>query len=159
MKVDIQKLANYAITKSVLDGKGISNYKLQIILYLLQNRYLKLTGNPIFNEDIEFKVWGIFIEKVYYKYCGFGSMDISIIYKNNETDIPEDVKDSIDKILLNERDLLSLQLIRKIKLFQDWDKSEKEKVLSLEDIKFYEDYCSSFEEYIAYAKLKESLRY
>lgn len=57
---------------------GISNLKLQKILYLIQAYSLIQTKRPCFSEDIEAWDFGPVIPDVYRKYKQFGSTDIQV---------------------------------------------------------------------------------
>ena len=50
---DVQDVAEYVITYSEVKDYGISNLKLQKILYLIQAYSLIHTKKPCFSEDIE----------------------------------------------------------------------------------------------------------
>ena len=73
---DVQDVAEYVIVYSKYKDCGISNLKLQKILYLVQAYFLIQTKNPCFLEDIEAWDFGPVIPEVYRKYKQFGGADI-----------------------------------------------------------------------------------
>ena len=81
---DVQNVAEYVITYSEVKDYGISNLKLQKILYLIQAYSLIHTKKPCFSEDIEAWDFGPVIPEVYRKYKQFGSTDIQIRFRRLE---------------------------------------------------------------------------
>ena len=81
---DVQDVAEYVITYSEVKDYGISNLKLQKILYLIQAYSLIHTKKPCFSEDIEAWDFGPVIPEVYRKYKQFGSTDIQIRFRRLE---------------------------------------------------------------------------
>lgn len=79
---DVQDVAEYVIVYSESKDCGISNLKLQKILYLIQSYFLIQTKNPCFSEDIEAWDFGPVIPDVYRKYKQFGSTDIQVRCRN-----------------------------------------------------------------------------
>jgi uncharacterized phage-associated protein len=57
--------ANFIIQHSQAHGDGVSNLKLQKLLYYAQAWYLALNGKPLFAEDIEAWVHGPVVPAVY----------------------------------------------------------------------------------------------
>lgn len=81
---DVQDVAEYIITYSEVKDYGISNLKLQKILYLIQAYSLIHTKKPCFSEDIEAWDFGPVIPEMYRKYRQFGGADIQIRCQNLE---------------------------------------------------------------------------
>lgn len=75
---------------------GISNLKLQKILYFIQAHFLIKKKTPCFYEDIEAWNFGPVIPIIYEKYKQYGSANIPIIEKDNINISKK------DKILINE---------------------------------------------------------
>lgn len=88
-------VAKYIVTKCVNDGTPINNTQLQKILYFVQRRYLRTTGEPLFPENFEAWRLGPVIPDVYYAFCGYGVMKINQKYKYRE--IPACDRSLIDK--------------------------------------------------------------
>lgn len=76
-------IAKYIINKCTVDKKPISNLQLQGILYVLQRSELQATGQSLFNDNIEAWKFGTVVPEVYYRFCGFGSMDIAMEFTVN----------------------------------------------------------------------------
>ncbi len=74
-------LAKYVVTKCVTDNKPISNLQLQKILFYIQKCHLK-KEQIAFYDDIEAWKFGPVVPNVYYRFCGYGAMPITIPYKN-----------------------------------------------------------------------------
>ena len=71
-------LSKYIVSKCVTDGHPISNLQLQKILYYIQKDFLQ-RDEVAFSDNIEAWQFGPVVPNVYYHYCGFGAMPISII--------------------------------------------------------------------------------
>lgn len=72
-------LSKYIVSKCIKDGHPISNLQLQIILYYIQESFLKEKGVRAFSDDIESWRYGEpVVPNVYYRCCGFGAMPIYI---------------------------------------------------------------------------------
>lgn len=94
------ELSKYIVTKCINDGKPISNLQLQKILYYIQRVFLK-QGEPAFSDTIEAWQFGPVVPNVYYYYCGFGAMPISILEK--APDLPEKDTMEINEIVEDKR--------------------------------------------------------
>lgn len=70
-------LANYIVDKCIKDDTPITNLQLQRILYFVQKDFLK-RGYQAFSDDIEAWRCGPVVPNVYFYFCGFGAMPISI---------------------------------------------------------------------------------
>ncbi|MEK7525024.1 MAG: type II toxin-antitoxin system antitoxin SocA domain-containing protein [Patescibacteria group bacterium] len=90
-------IAKYFIWKAAREGKGISNKKLQKLLYYAQAWNLVLNDKPLFKDNIEAWIHGPAIWSVYQEYKNFGFNDIVIDVKESEiADIKE--KDVLDNV-------------------------------------------------------------
>lgn len=69
-------VAKYIINKCIFTQSPITNMRLQYILYLAQERSLKDELSVLFSDDIKAWRFGPVVPKVYYHFCGFGSMPI-----------------------------------------------------------------------------------
>lgn len=101
-------LSKYIVSKCIADGHPISNLQLQKILYYIQRNFLK-RGKNAFCDDIEAWKFGPVVPNVYYHYCGYGSMLITIPCSYDEVD-KEDRK-AIDSIVEEKRDLKPWELV------------------------------------------------
>ena len=79
-RYDALEVANYVINKCTVENYPVSNLQLQKILYFLQKKYLIQQGRRLFKDAIEAWQFGPVVSEVYYQYCGFGSMTITMEY-------------------------------------------------------------------------------
>lgn len=93
-------VAKYVINKCTVENCPISNLQLQKILYFLQRKYLVDNGKVLFNDEIQAWQFGPVVPDVYYQYCGFGSMAITINY---EVNIDIDDSRQIDSVVEEKR--------------------------------------------------------
>lgn len=73
-------LSKYIVSKCIKDGCPISNLQLQKILYYIQKDFLS-RDDLAFQDDIEAWPFGPVVPDVYYHYCGYGAMPITILCK------------------------------------------------------------------------------
>lgn len=66
-------VANYIIDYCNSKGRGVSNLKLQKILYFVQAEFLVSTHAPCFNDPIEAWDFGPVVPSVYHKYKIYGA--------------------------------------------------------------------------------------
>lgn len=99
-------LAKYIVNKCIKDECPISNLQLQKILYCIQIDFLK-RGNRIFYADFEARAFGVMIPEVYYHYCGYGVMPITMSFDENWCEIIQNKEDkkAIDNIIEDKRQL------------------------------------------------------
>lgn len=93
-------VAKYVINKCTVENHPISNLQLQKILYFLQLKYLVDNGRVLFTDEIQAWQFGPVVPEVYYQYCGFGSMAITMNYEIN---IDVDDSNQIDAIVEQKR--------------------------------------------------------
>ena len=96
-------LSKYIVTKCINDDHPISNLQLQKILYYIQKEFLK-SNEIAFSDNIEAWQFGPVVPNVYYHYCGYGAMPISLLYENYLIRKPYDKK-RIDSVVEIKRDL------------------------------------------------------
>ena len=70
-------LSKYIVKKCIDDGHPISNLQLQKILFYIQKEFL-IKGGLAFSDDIEAWQFGPVVPNVYYHYCGYGAMPITV---------------------------------------------------------------------------------
>lgn len=92
-------VANYVIIKERKNGHGVSNLKLQKILYFIQAEFLVVKGKPCFKEEIIAWGFGPVVLEVYHKYKVFGSSCIPGNLKIPNPYIREEDKVLIDHVL------------------------------------------------------------
>lgn len=100
-------LSKYIVLKCKRDSHPISNLQLQKILFYIQKEFLG-KGKMAFADDIEAWQFGPVVPNVYYYFCGFGAMPISMI--QGEYSIEED-KSIIDAIIEAKRSLNPWELV------------------------------------------------
>lgn len=95
------EIAKYVINKCTIEAHPVSNLQLQKILYFLQRDYLQKDSVVLFSDNIQAWQFGPVVSEVYYQYCGFGSMGITMKY---ESEVDEADKARIDLIVEEKRD-------------------------------------------------------
>ena len=103
------ELSKYIVSKCIDDGFPISNLQLQKILYYIQRDFLRI-GKPAFPDAIEAWQFGPVVPNVYYYYCGFGAMPISIPEEKPWISIAD--RSMIDKIVDSKRILYPWDLVK-----------------------------------------------
>lgn len=78
------------------EREGITNLKLQKILYFVQAYYLAKLGKPLFSDKIEAWGYGPVIPTIYQKYKKNGSSPI--ISKEDKSSLSEEDKENVQKI-------------------------------------------------------------
>lgn len=112
MNYNVLDISRYIINYSNVKDYGISNLKLQKILYFVQAYFLIETGSPCFKEKIEAWDFGPVVPVAYKEFKGFASTDIPtinyyIVFDENDIwntkriEFKEDCIDSNDKVLIN----------------------------------------------------------
>lgn len=139
---DVQDVAEYVITYSEAKDYGISNLKLQKILYLIQAYSLIHTKKPCFSEDIEAWDFGPVIPEVYRKYKQFGSTDIQIRYRSLEEmqkGFEKEDRKRIEEVVDRFADFSAADLTILTQNQAPWNEAfgRKEKVIRCEDILEY----------------------
>lgn len=94
------EIARYIINKCTVENSPISNLQLQKILYFLQKEYLVNKDRVLFSDEIQAWQFGPVVPEVYYQYCGFGSMAITMNY---EVDVDNEDISIIDGIVNEKR--------------------------------------------------------
>lgn len=104
-------LANYIVDKCIKDNVPITNLQLQRILYFVQKDFLK-RGSPAFLDEIEAWRCGPVVSNVYFYFCGFGAMPISIS-RDAVPNLSID-KNIIDNIVNTKRSLTPWEAVKEI---------------------------------------------
>ena len=66
-------IANYFISLSLEENKPLTNYKLQKMLFLVNQLSQKNIGQLLFNENFQPTAYGAFLPSVHEEFGGFGS--------------------------------------------------------------------------------------
>ena len=112
MNYDVLDVSRYIINYSNKKDYGISNLKLQKVLYFVQAYFLIQTGHPCFNEKIEAWDFGPVVPVAYSEFKRFAGMDIPtvksyIVFDENDIwntkriEFEENCIDNEDKVLIN----------------------------------------------------------
>ncbi len=108
------ELSKYIVLKCIDDGKPVSNLQLQNILYYVQKDFLQKKNKQAFYDDIEAWQFGPAVPNVYYRYCGFGAMRITIVNPNDVPHISYKDKFFIDAIIDEKRELNPWDMVEEI---------------------------------------------
>lgn len=98
-KYSVDTVSRYIIDYCDKHFGGVSNYRLQKLLYFVQVEFIKETGQAAFKEEIEAWSFGPVVPEIYRKYKVFGREDISLAIFN-EDDVSNKIKND-DKIIIN----------------------------------------------------------
>lgn len=80
MKYDALEVAHYILTYCFNAGSPISNLRLQKMLYFVQGEFYKITGEPLFENDISAWQFGPVVPDVYYEYSIYAGTPILETY-------------------------------------------------------------------------------
>jgi len=83
---DVLDVCRYIINYSNEKNSGISNLKLQKILYFIQAQFLVSENEVCFSDAIEAWDFGPVVPRAYREYKQFGAMNIPMIYSYFKTD-------------------------------------------------------------------------
>lgn len=115
-------LSKYIVSKCITDSHPISNLQLQKILYYIQKTFLQ-RDDIAFSDVIEAWQFGPVVPNVYYHYCGFGAMPITISINSNMPLIASSDVIDIDKIVEEKRQLNPWDMVTEThKKGGAWDK-------------------------------------
>lgn len=103
-------LSKYIVYKCITEGQPISNLQLQKILYYIQREFLK-NDRIAFADDIQAWQFGPVVPNVYYTFCGFGAMPISVSNKP-AIEMNEQDRRTVDQIVESKRDLRPWDLVK-----------------------------------------------
>jgi len=93
-----QDIADYFLFKNKIvseDDEGLSNLKLQKLLYYAQGFHIAMYKKPLFQEAIEAWIHGPVVPEVYHTYKHYGSVPIQF---NQDIDLEKYDKDTQDLI-------------------------------------------------------------
>ncbi|MGL5356732.1 MAG: Panacea domain-containing protein [Fusobacteriaceae bacterium] len=74
-------ICRFIVNYSNKNSYGVSNLKLQKLLYFVQAKFLLETGEPCFDEKIEAWAYGPVIPEAYHEFKEYGGMNIPTIHK------------------------------------------------------------------------------
>lgn len=105
------EISKYIISKCTKEKCPISNLQLQRLLYVLQREFL-IRDKLLFFDDFEAWEFGPVVPNVYYKYCGFGAIDIIMLYDIDLNLLSVEDKILIDEIIERKRNLKPWEFIK-----------------------------------------------
>lgn len=103
-------VANYTVTYCNNAGKPISNLKLQKMLYFMWIDYFKESGKELFDDEMCAWQFGPVVPEVYYAFCAFAGLPISI---NPVYDLDENCVTVLDKLINRYIDVPTSNLVNK----------------------------------------------
>lgn len=80
------------------EGDGISNLKLQKLVYYAQGFYSAIFDNPLFNEDISAWTHGPVVPELYHQYKQYGSNHIPPINNFDTNSLTKDEFELIEEV-------------------------------------------------------------
>lgn len=107
-------VSRYVINYSNKKNYGVSNLKLQKLLYFIQVYFIKDINEPCFEEAIEAWDFGPVVPEVYQEFKQFGSTDIPSVYSYYEFDYDnpwESKKKNFDEDCIKKKDRRIINLV------------------------------------------------
>ncbi len=126
--------------------EGITHLKLQKLLYYAQGVFVAITGNRLFNEDIEVWQHGPVVAEVYDEFKKFGRDNIAIKMSERRQDIIRNIENNreVSEILNMVYDNFAIYTAWQLREMSHvkngpWDKavSEGKTIINIEDIRRY----------------------
>lgn len=137
-------IAKYILRKCTLQGKPLTNIKLQKMLFMIQKEYLKYC-NLCFYENIEAWKFGPCVPKVYYRYCGCGAMPIRL-ERDNCADLLISLKDRLVISSIVDKYINKDNLSWRFPLMEKLCEENPQTIVYFEDILKEKDYDKRAEE-------------
>ena len=130
-------LASQAFVGDNKEREGITNLKLQKVLYFAQAYYLSKIGKPLFSDNIEAWEYGPVIPEVYRKYKSHASNPI--IYEEDKSSLSDADKENLKKIWGTFGGYSASRLVDISHAHTPWKEANKssDKVISHKAIKEY----------------------
>lgn len=136
---DALTIARYIINYSNDRGYGVTNLKLQKLLYFVQAAFLRIYGFPCFKEDMQAWMFGPVIPIVYHQYKRYGNREIpgeGIIL--DDPSIQVDHKETIKFIIEFFKDYSSSSLVQITHEQAPWKNAYvkgENRIMKIEDLK------------------------
>jgi len=120
-KYDVIEISEYIIQQYDKNGKSISPFKLQPILYFVQANFLVNANKPCFSNYIEAWDFGPVVLEVYHKYKIYGAAGIPVMnIRNKSFNIPAADLKLIDDIIEQCLDYSMIDLLSMAKGQRPW---------------------------------------
>ena len=98
--ISIRDISYYIVNKCIDEGYAVNNMRLQQILYKLQVEHLKQNDSRVFPEYIEAWKFGPVAPMAYYRFCYYGSFNITDKFDSETLKIDWD-RHELDKGLID----------------------------------------------------------
>lgn len=120
-----------------IGDESISNLKLQKLLYYAQGCVLAITGDPLFNDEIQAWEHGPVVPDIYHQYKEFGRNDIEFDNDFDRSAISPQINDILEEVY-NEFGQYSAWKLRNMTHDETpWQETLKNNPISNESIKKY----------------------
>ena len=142
--LDVAKYIIYLASQNVIDEvkgekvyEGITNLKLQKILYFAQVHSLVKKNKPLFGQDIKAWQYGPVVSEVYSAYKRYGRR--AIFLKQDAANLPQEVKLFLQDVWYLFGDYSVGKLVRMTHNHAPWQEAiqRKNKVISQKELKAY----------------------
>lgn len=113
-KYSVCDISSYIIYYSKKKNYGVSNLRLQKLLYYVQAEFLLEQGIGAFKEEIEAWDFGPVVPEVYHMYKMFGREDIVYpldMFIDSVSEIEKDDRDIIDDVLERSKNIPTIELV------------------------------------------------
>lgn len=130
-------LASQAFVGDNKEREGITNLKLQKVLYFAQAYYLAKVGRPLFSDDIEAWEFGPVVPRVYRKYKS--NVSNPIICEEDKSSLSDEDKETLKKVWGTFGGYSASKLVDIAHAHTPWKEANKStsKVISHKSIKEY----------------------
>ena len=141
---DVSKIAGFCIHYASSRGEGISNLKLQKILYYIQAAFLVQKGLPCFSEQILKWQYGPVVKSVYESYKQFGSADFCYPAENLDqyqreylSDIAPDDIAILERVCREKMPYHAFDLVNQTHAEAPWVDTEDYEEITRDSIRMY----------------------
>lgn len=110
-KYDVMDIACFVVNKhnELFSEQGITNLRLQKLLYFIQAEFLRTRGQPCFREEIEAWPYGPVVVRAYEEFSMYGGMRIDDTYSYGDIFYP--TKYSEDRIEAEDKECITNVII------------------------------------------------
>lgn len=134
-------IAEYIIQKYAEQKMPITNLKLQALLYLVQCRFIEVTGEPCFREQIEAWDIGPIVKPVYKRYKSNGAKPLVCYSYRNHWWIPDEALKEVDATIRTFGRYSQAELVSIIKKQDIWKSAYRPEngicIITIDNIKEY----------------------
>lgn len=122
-KYSVVDVSSYIILSSKLNNNGVSNLRLQKLLYYVQAEFLLEQGVGAFKEEIEAWDFGPVVPEVYHMYKMFGREDIVYplyMFIDSVDKIEQNDREIIDDVLKRSKNIPTMELVNMTLQEEPW---------------------------------------